>query len=54
MHFETFSLNLFKVLVPMLKAKSRMYHMVLFLIDDLVLNFMAMFSALVKVRKKDF
>ena len=48
-HFETFSLNLLKVL-----ALTIFYRRVLFLVDVLVLNFMAMFSAPVKVRKKDF
>ena len=48
---------MFKVLVPIFKAKPKLYHGLLFLqklIDVLVLNLKAMFSAQVKVRNKDF
>ena len=49
--------RIFKVLVPIFKAKHKMYYGLLLrkvLIDVLVLNLKAMSSARLRVRKKDF
>jgi len=57
LHFEKFSLNFLKVLVPIFKAKPKMYHYYSScqkLTDVSVLNFKPMFAAWVKVTKKGF
>ena len=57
LHFEKFSLEFFKVLVPILEQNQKCamdYSSCHKLIDVLVLNFKVTFSARVKVRKKGF
>ena len=54
LHFEKFSVNFFKILVPIFKAKPKLYHGLLFFINVSGLNLQAIFTALVKVRKKGF
>ena len=57
LHFEKFSLEFYKVLVPILEQNQKCamdYSSRQKLIDVLVLNFKVTFSAHVKVRKKGF